>query len=372
MIGKLVQQTSDYQAFIPNDFPGSLNYTPSAPTVLADAEASLAIGKLDGLTQLVPNIDFFTLMYNRKEAALSSNIEGTQATMHDFLKAQADIKEGIPTDVTDIHRYLCALDHGFNQLDRLPLASRLIREMHSQLMSLPGDSSKMPGQFRVSQNWIGGTSLKNASFVPPPPSELNRCLKDLDNFINSHTGLPPLIRIALTHAQFETIHPFLDGNGRIGRLIITLQLCQDKLLERPIFYISAYLRRHRRTYFEKLDDYRFGSVDDWVQFFLDSVEDVAQSAIRSTKQLIDLQEKDQALVNSLLRQTTVANKLLKHLYQQPIVNVAQVAKAVGLSRQAAYGLTKKFVNCGILRPVNPEAQRGIELVHQEYVDIFLN
>ena len=373
MIGKLVQQTSDYQAFIPNDFPKALNYTPSTQTILATSQATFSIGKLDGLTQLVPNIDFFTLMYNRKEAALSSNIEGTQATMHDFLKAQAQIKENIPSDITDIHCYLRALKHGLQQLNKLPLASRLICEMHEQLMSESNNKNKKPGQFRRSQNWIGGTSPKNASFVPPPPSELNRCLKDLDNFMNRHIDpLPSLIKIALTHAQFETIHPFLDGNGRIGRLIITLQLCQNKLLEKPIFYISEYLRRYRRTYFEKLDSYRFGSIDDWVLFFLESTENVAQSVIASTKKLIVLQNKNQASISAMGRQTATANKLLQYLYQQPIINVAQAAKAIGLSRQATYGLIEKFENCKILRPMRPKVKRGIELMHEEYINIFLD
>lgn len=372
MIGKLIQQTADYRAFIPDSFPGSLDYTPSVSTSLANVGASLAIGKLDGLTQLVPNIDFFTLMYNRKEAALSSNIEGTQATMHDFLKVQAEIREGVPTDVADIHCYLQALAHGIDQLDRLPLASRLIQEMHAHLMAGPGDAGKTPGRFRTSQNWIGGISLKTASFVPPPPSELNRCLKDFDNFINDQTGpYPPLVKIALAHAQFETIHPFLDGNGRIGRLIVTLQLCNDKLLERPVFYVSEYLRRHRRTYFDKLDGYRHGLIDDWVSFFLAGVEEVARSAIASAKQLVELQLNDRGRVNALGRQSRAGVSLLEHLYQRPIVNVAQAAEATQLSRQATYGLVKKFVDCGILKPLNPESKRGVELVHQEYVDIFL-
>ncbi|MCY3804614.1 MAG: Fic family protein [Candidatus Saccharibacteria bacterium] len=371
MIGQFRKQASDYQAFIPSNFPSSLNYTPSTQTILTTSEATLYIGKLDGLTRLIPNIDFFAFMYHRKEATLSSNIEGTQATMHDFLKAEAEIKEDTPRDIIDIQRYLKALEHGFKQLPRISLTSRLICEMHALLMSGLENSHATPGQFRTSQNWIGGTNLQNASFIPPPANELNRCLKDLDNFINNQPKYQPsLIKIALTHAQFETIHPFLDGNGRIGRSMITLQLCQEKLLEQPIFYISEYLQRHRQIYFEKLDNYRFGFIDEWVQFFLDGVKDIAQSAIQSAEQLIHLQERDQALINNLGRQIATGNKLLKYLYQQPIVNIKQVAKEMQLSRQATYGLVKKFKDCGILQPVNSQSQRNIALMHKKYIDIF--
>ena len=371
MLGKFIQQPGGYQAFMPADFPAELGLELSKQTVLANDTATLALGKLDGISQLVPNIDFFTLMYGRKEAALSSNIEGTKATMHDYLKANAQITKDIPRDVEDIINYVKALNHGLQRLDDLPLASNLIKEIHNYLLpDTAQNKTKTPGSFRTSQNWIGGTQPSNADFVPPPPFELHKCLKDLDNFINTDNLYPPLIKIALTHAQFETIHPFLDGNGRIGRLVLTLQLCHDNLLERPVLYFSEYLKRHRDTYFSKLTDYRKGMINEWLQFFLGGIRETANDSINVSKQLIELHNRDHSLVHGLGRQAPSALKLLRGLYKQPVMGAAQVAAVTGLSRQASYNLIRNFLNLGILEKLNPETKYGNEFAHGAYIRLF--
>ena len=372
MIGKFLQQPEGYRAFMPAKFPQDLGFKPTTKIILANDAATLAVGKLDGLAQLVPDIDFFTLMYKAKEATLSSNIEGTKATMHDYLKAQADIARDVPKDVTDIVNYLKALKYGLKNLDRLPLASRLVLEMHARLLSEPGDSRHTPGEFRRSQNWIGGTRPETADYVPPPHTELSRCLKDFDNFINeSSLPYPPLIKIGLAHAQFETIHPFLDGNGRLGRLLITLQLCHDGLLDRPSFYISEYLKRHRQVYFQKLTEYRQGRVDGWLEFFLEGVQEVSESASSTAKKLVRLRESNYGQVHSLGRQAPSALKLLRGLYHQPVVvGATQVAEITGLTRQAAYGLLRRFVDLGILHRVDETKKQAGELIHRDYVHIF--
>lgn len=373
MIGRFIQQPQGYKAFIPAQFPQDLDFKPSTQTILANDVATLAIGKLDGLAQLVPDIDFFTLMYKAKEATLSSNIEGTKATMHDYFKAQANITHDVPKDVVDIVNYLNALKHGLNSLDDLPLSSRLILEMHAYLLAESQDRRYTPGEFRRSQNWIGGTRPETADYVPPPYAELSRCLKDFDNFINN-SDLPysALIKIGLAHAQFETIHPFLDGNGRLGRLLIILQFCQEGLLEQPSFYISEYLRRHRQVYFQKLTNYRQGKINDWLQFFLEGVKEVAESSSKTAKKLTTIRELNYESVYSLGRQAPSALKLLQGLYGQPIVNASKVAEITGLTRQASYSLIRRFENLGILNKVDVSKSRSGEFIHQEYVNIFQN
>ena len=371
MIGKFIQQPAGYQSFVPDRFPEDLGFALTTKTILANDAATLAVGKLDGLAQLVPDIDFFTLMYKAKEATLSSNIEGTKATMHDYLKAQADIVRDVPKDVTDIINYLDALKHGLENLDSLPLASRLVLEMHAKLLAEPGDSRYTPGEFRRSQNWIGGTRPETADYVPPPHTELDRCLKDFDDFINeSSLPYPPLVKIALAHAQFETIHPFLDGNGRLGRLLITLQLCHDGLLDRPSFYMSEYLKRHRQVYFQKLTEYRQGQINNWLEFFLEGVQEVSESASITAKRLVGLRESNHGLAHSLGRQAPSALKLLRGLYHQPIVSATQVAQMTNLTRQAAYGLIRRFTDLGILHKAGESKKRASEFVHRDYVRIF--
>ena len=371
MIGKFIKQTGDYKSFIPADFPDNIKFKPSDKLLLLDYEAALALGKLDGASQLVPSIVFFSLMYSLKEATLSSNIEGTKATMHDYLKVKAKINKGVADDVTDIINLLDAFDYGFEKLNDWPLASRLIKVMHSKLLSEAKDVRHRPGEFRQSQNWIGGGSPQTAIYVPPPHPELSRCLSDLDNFINQPKQLfSNTIRTGITHAQFEAIHPFLDGNGRIGRLIIVLQLCQDKVLERPILYMSEYFKRHRQIYFAKLNNYRNGDIEGWLEFFLVGLKEVAESAIATIKELMEIRENDLKTVNQLGRQATSARKLLDNLYKQPMVSVSQAAEMAGITRQAGYGLVGKMVEVGILKRISKNKASGSNFIYEKYVQVF--
>lgn len=372
-IGNFVQQPQGYKAFIPNDFPPKKPINFTSEVYLANDKATLALGKLDGVAQLIPNIDFFISTYVQKEAALSSNIEGTKATMHDALRAGIDLTDNVPDDVENIFSYIKAVNYGFDRVKDMPLTLRVIKEIHEELMRFTKEGiGKTPGEFRKTQNWINGTRPENADFVPPPPHELSRCLSDFEKFVNNPQPYPPLIHAALMHAQFETIHPFLDGNGRTGRLLVTLQLHYKGVLEYPILYLSEYFKRHRDTYFDRLADYHNkGDVERWVLFFLEGIAEVATEATEVSKKIVALREKDMTLAHSLGgKQAKTAVKLLLGLYKQPIVDVATVEKITGLSRPAANALVKKFVDIKILRQVDETDTYARQFVYAEYLILF--
>jgi Fic family protein len=375
ILGNFVQQPDGYTAFIPSDFPPEEAIVISPEVQLADSAATLALGKLDGIAQLIPDIDFFTLMYVRKEAALSSNIEGTKATMHDSLKADIKITEGVPRDVENILHYISAMKLGLDKLPKMPLSLRVVRELHGQLLDDTAEGKgKTPGEFRKSQNWIGGTRPDNADFVPPPPHELNRVLGDFEKFLNNSQPYSPLVKVALMHAQFETIHPFLDGNGRTGRLLITLKLCYDRVLEYPVLYLSEYFKRNRDVYFERLSDYHDKSdINRWLLFFLEGVKEVALEATEVSKAIVKLRESHMAKAHSLGgRQAPSAIKLLMGLYRQPIVDIATVQQITELSRPAANGLVQKFVEIGILAQTDESKTYGRQFSYDEYLNLFTN
>jgi Fic family protein len=373
ILGNFIQQSGGYRAFVPSPFPPLKPIKLSSNVVLVNDAATLALGKLDGVAQLIPDIDFFTFMYVRKEAALSSNIEGTKATMHDALKADIRITDGVPRDVENIIHYIGAMNYGRARLKDAALTSSVIREIHQKLMESTQEGiGKTPGHFRTTQNWINGTRPDNAEFVPPPPHEIGRCISDFEKFLNTEQPYPPLIQAALMHAQFETIHPFLDGNGRTGRLLITLQLCHNKVLEYPILYLSEYFKRHRDSYFERLSDYHNKSdIDRWFVFFLEGVKDVAEQALAVSKAIVKLREEDMVKVHALGgKQAPSAVRLLMELYKQPIVDVATVTKVTGLSRPASNALVQKFVDITILNQTNETVTYGREFSYSRYLDLF--
>ena len=372
-IGRLLHQAGGYKAFVPSNFPPDKTMQLSPRVQLASDAASRALGKLDGVAELIPDIDFFTYMYVRKEAALSSNIEGTMATMHDALKADIHITEGVPRDVENILHYINALNYGLERLRQMPLTSRVIREVHHRLMAGTQEGiGKTPGEFRVTQNWINGTRPDNANFVPPPPTELSRCIGDLENFINKPQPYSPLVQAALIHAQFETIHPFLDGNGRTGRLLIALELCNQGVLEHPILYLSEYFKRHRDRYFALLSDYHDkGDVENWLLFFLEGVKEVAKEATILSKAIVALRDQDMSKVYALgARQAPSAVKLLMELYKQPIIDVAAAEKVTKLSRPAANALVKRFIEIGILTQPDMTITYGRAFSYDEYLVLF--
>lgn len=372
-LGNFVQQPQGYKAFIPGDFPPKKPLIFSSQVYLANDRATLMLGKLDGMAQLIPDIGFFLSTYIQKEAALSSNIEGTKATMHDAFRANVNMSEDIPDDVENIFSYIEAIKYGFKEVNQSPLTLRVIRKLHEKLMANTREGiGKTPGEFRKTQNWIGGTRPDNADFVPPPPHELNRALGDIEKFLNIPQPYSPLIKAALLHAQFETTHPFLDGNGRTGRLLIALQLHHDKVLEYPVLYLSDYFKRHRDTYFDRLSGYHNkGEIERWVLFFLEGVTTIAEEAIQVSKKLVALRDKDMTKAYSLGgKQAKTAIKLLEGLYGSPIVDVAKVEEITGLSRPAANALVKKFVDLEILRQAETPKNYGRTFAYVEYLILF--
>jgi len=371
LIGRLIQQPGGFRAFVPEKFPPEKVSFGDPKLVKLLSEADLALGRLDGLTQGIPDLNFFMLMYMKKESALSSQIEGTQARLTDALYAETGSLAHVPADVSDILRHIKSMNAGLEMLERLPLSLRLIKETHKVLLTdARSDFFPHPGEFRKSQNWILGTSPADARFVPPPPEYVLSAMSDLEKFFYSHEEIPILIKAGLCHAQFETIHPFLDGNGRTGRLLITLFLCQQEALKKPILYLSAYFKKHRELYFELLNGYRKGHVVPWVEFFLKSIAWVAKEATQSLNKILALKERDMHRVSGLGKASKYSFMLLKHLYKLPIVNVKKIQEFTGLSREGANGLVKRLADMGLLRQSDKSKTYGRIFVYKEYLDIF--
>jgi Fic family protein len=374
-IGKLIQQPTGYKAFIPDKFPPEKPIILNPKTQQLHAKAVLMLGKLDGITQLLPDLDFFILMYIKKEAARSSEIEGTQATIVDVIKSEVEIEYRLTEDVDRILQYIKAMEYGLKRLETLPLSLRFIREIHKVLLVETADApGKTPGEFRKSQNWIGGGSPNTARFLPPPPQEMVRSLNDFEKFLYSENIYPPLIKTALAHAQFETIHPFLDGNGRTGRLLTTFYLCKLGILERPVLYLSEYFLNNRQAYYDALDEYHTegGKISTWLDFFLDGVAIIAQDAIETSKKINIIRQRDIARIQSLGRRTKTGMTVLDNLYKIPIVSVKKVEDWTELSRPQANELVKKFVEIGILVQKDKEVEYGREFWYRDYLGLFIS
>ena len=375
-IGKLVQQPTGYKAFIPDTFPPGEQITLPTKTQQLHAKAVLMLGKLDGITQLFPDLDFFIFMYIRKEATRSSEIEGTKATIVDVIKSEAEIETGrFPQDVERIIHYISAMEYGLKRLETLPLSLRFIREIHKVLIGKTVDApGKTPGEFRTSQNWIGGGSPNTAKFVPPTPSEMHRCLDDLEKFLYERDVYPPLIKAALAHAQFETIHPFLDGNGRAGRLLTTFYLCKLGILERPVLYLSEYFLNNQKAYYDSLQIYHQEDADvsGWLDFFLDGVAIIATEAIETSKKINVLRQKDVVKIQSLGRRAKTGILVLENLYKLPIVSVKKVEEWTQLSRPQANDLVKKLVELGILEQRDKDIEYGREFWYKNYLSLFIS
>ena len=335
------------------------------------SDANLLLGKLDGMAKLLPDIDFFIFMYIKKESTYSSQIEGTKARLTDALQAEVEKTPGLPDDVDDILHYINAMHDGLRQLEKLPLSLRLIKEAHQVLLTKARASYfPYPGEFRKVQNWIMGTNPADAHFVPPPPEYVMHAMSDLEKFFYSYEDIPILIKVALIHSQFETIHPFVDGNGRTGRLLITFYLCQQKILERPVLYLSEHFKKHQELYFSMLDEYRKGNISSWLKFFLKGVVTVAKEAIETSDRIIDLREKDMQKVSSLGRASKNAIVLLKNLYKLPIINVRKIQEVTNLSREASNRLVKRFIRLGLLHPKEKGKKYGRMFVYKEYLNLF--
>ncbi len=369
--GTFIAQPSGYQSFKPSKLPPVPSVKMSAALLGLLSTADRKLGRLDGITQILPNPDLFVAMYVNKEAVLSSQIEGTQASLIDVLENEPEKKDESP-HVEEIVDYVRAMNHGLSRLDEFPLSLRLIKEIHGVLLEHGRGSSKNPGEFRASQNWLGpaGCTLQNAVFVPPAIPDMIQALNDLESFFYDELPIPVLIKIALIHAQFETIHPFLDGNGRVGRLLITFWLCHEKILEKPLLYLSYYFKQNRQEYYDRLMDIRLrGNWEGWIDFFLKGVAEVSDEAISSAKQIIALKEKYTKKLYELNSNNGNYQRLLEQLFESPTFSNKRVSEALGVSFPTAMTLVNDFVQLGILKDITPNRKRDKRFRFSEYIAI---
>jgi Fic family protein len=337
--------------------------------------AHVALGRLDSVSALLPDTLLFLYMYVRKEAVLSSMIEGTQSSLSDLLLFEMHEMPGVPLDdVQEVSNYVSALYHGLELLEKgLPFSLRLIKEIHRVLLSKGRGSSQAPGEFRRSQNWIGGTRPGNASFVPPPAGDLMACLGKFEMFLHDQPeSTPALLKAALSHVQFETIHPFLDGNGRLGRLLITLLLCEQKILSKPMLYLSLYFKTHRQYYYELLNRVRIaGDWEAWLDFFADAIIDTATQAIKTAKQLLDLSEKDKEKISGIGRAAISTLKIHRILMEHPIATSGWLVEKTGITPATVNKALRHLVTLGIVRELTTKKRnrlfsyiRYIEVLNQ--------
>lgn len=352
--GRLIRQPADYRAFIPAPLPPDppLRFDAALANLLA--EAGTHLGRLDGASATLPNPDLFVAMYVRREAVLSSQIEGTQSSLDDVLAFEVNPSAGaLPGDVEEVVNYIRAMNHGLARLESLPLSLRLLREIHAELLTGVRGSDKSPGEFRLSQNWIGTgpRALQDATFIPPPPHEMMAALDHFERFLHDHGDLHPLVVCALAHAQFETIHPFLDGNGRVGRLLISFLLCHEGILHRPLLYLSHYLKRHRAEYYDRLMAVRIeGDWEGWVSFFLRGVWEVAQEAERTARRIVELRENTRRRLHAAGKSArTLA--LLDRLFVHPITDVNTAKDWLGITFAPANKMIHELIQLGLLEEI---------------------
>ncbi|WP_141324140.1 MULTISPECIES: Fic family protein [Myxococcus] len=367
--GRYVQQLRGYRAFIPSGLPPDPPIRLEGPLTSLLSEADRALGRLDGVSSILPNPDLFVAMYVRHEAVLSSQIEGTQSTLEDVLEFEMDGRGArVTKDVEEVVNYVRAMNFGLERLDSLPLSLRLLREIHARLMEGVRGSERSPGDFRTSQNWIGpqGCSLSTATFVPPPPHEMQEALANLESFLHRPSELPVLILCGLAHAQFETIHPFLDGNGRVGRLLITLLLCERRVLERPLLYLSVYLKKHRAEYYDRLTAIRSGGDwEGWLRFFLRGVAEVSASATNTARAILKLREDSRQRV----AHSAQATRLLDFLFERPVITVRATEEHLSCSYVTAASVIESMVAAGLLRETTGQKRNRLYR-YEPYLALF--
>lgn len=372
--GRYIMQPTGYRAFIPAPLP------PEPPVVINDAlqailsRADRALGRLDGSIQTLPDPDLFVFMYVRKEAVLSSQIEGTQSSLINVLEAEAKIFSlDQPGDVGEVINYVHAMNYGLKRLTTLPVSVRLIREIHERLLKGVRGAHMEPGELRRSQNWIGpaGCTLNEAAFVPPPPELVPEALSALERFLHWKEPMPILLKIGLAHAQFETIHPFLDGNGRVGRLLISFLLCEGGILHKPVLYLSHFFKRHRQEYYDHLQSVRNkGDWENWLAFFLTGVEEVAGEAVVTARRIVELRESHRRLITKHFGRVTAGGlTVLESLYSNPITSVTDVRTLTKISFPAASDLVKRLVDHGLLTEKTGHV-RNRRFSYDPYITIF--
>lgn len=373
-IGQYVRSSAvggeTYNAYIPAPLPPDPPLRMEELYPLLD-QAGTALGRLDGMSMVLPDPSLFLYMYVRKEAVLSSQIEGTQSSLSDLLLFETDEIPGVPMDdVTEVSCYVTAMNFGLERLKELPLSLRLLREIHAKLMNNARGGHKMPGEFRTSQNWIGGSRPGNARFVPPPPERLMETLDAFEKFLHDEKiKLPALIRAALAHVQFESIHPFLDGNGRLGRLLITFMLCIEGVLKAPLLYLSLYLKTNRQAYYDHLQDVRTtGDWESWIKFFLTGVIEVANQATDTAQAVLALFERDRATVAASGKSTSTVLAIHAYLQRHPVANTTRIKEACNVSLPTVLRALTALESLHIIREITGKERHKV-FVYQPYLDI---
>jgi len=373
--GRYIKQLQGYKAFIPEPLP------PKEPELIIDDElqaclsrADRSLGRLDGSIQTLPDPNLFVFMYVRKEAVLSSQIEGTQSSLYHLLKREAEVLDpDTPHDVNEVINYVRAMNRGLDLLNELPVSIRLIKEIHEQLLTRVRGQQQNPGHLRTSQNWIGSTdcTIRDAIYVPPPHDEMIRALSDWEKFLHENDNIPLLIKIGLAHAQFETIHPFLDGNGRVGRLLITFLLCEKQVLLKPVLYLSIFFKRNRQEYYELLQGTRDnGDWESWIKFFIRGVDDVARQATQTARQIVELRERHRSKIVQDFGQVAGNGLIvLEDLFKHPIISVNRIMELAGVSFAAANTLRGRLEDAGVLVEITGKA-RNRRFQYSDYVNLF--
>lgn len=371
--GYFMNANAGYKSFVPAKLPPDppLQFDAEMQTLLSLADRKL--GRLDGVTQILPNPELFVAMYVKKEAVLSSQIEGTQASFVDVLSAEYNqVDDQRRDDVSEVVNYVNAMNWGLTRLKEFPLSLRLIRNIHAKLLQNTRGSHRNPGEFRTSQNWIGpaGCTLNTATFVPPTVPDMKVALGDLEKYFYEEDYTPALVKIAFIHAQFETIHPFLDGNGRMGRLLITFWLCQQEILSKPLLYLSYYFKENRIEYYDRLMDVRKkGDWENWVKFFLKGVAEVADEATSSASAILKLKEEYTKKLYEKESGNGNYQKLLDILFEMPFVKRMDVAELLGVSNPTAGNIIDTFCQMGMLVDCDPDRSRNKMYAFRKYIEI---
>jgi Fic family protein len=355
------RKPGDYRFFQPERINHSYHFDQADLLPLLES-ANLKLGELNGYAELVPDVDHFIRLHVLKEATVSSRIEGTQTRMEEALLKEAEVDPEKKDDWKEVNNYITAMNQCIGKLHKLPLSTRLLKDAHKILLQSVRGKHKVPGEFRVSQNWIGGSSPQDAFFVPPPHHEVDGLMGDLENFLhNPNTGLPHVIKIAIGHYQFETIHPFLDGNGRIGRLMIPLYLLQAGVLKRPVLYISDFFERNRAAYYDRLTGVRAeNDLKSWLVFFLTGLTETAGKSVKGLRKILDLKKDcEEKRIRQLGKKMPQAHALLNHLFKEPLIRPLEVAKVTGLSAVSAYKLLDDFEELKILREMTGNKRNRI-------------
>ena len=359
-----------YKSFTPSTINHTLVWDdPQINTMLENA--TRALGELNAFTMIVPNVDIFIQMHITKEANTSSKIEGTKTEIDEVIVTKEQIDPEKRDDWEEVRNYIKAINYGIDELKRLPISNRLIRNIHAILLDSVRGKNKQPGEFRKSQNWIGGSNLTNAYFIPPHHSEIEELMSDFENFLhNEDIFVPHLIKIAIAHYQFETIHPFLDGNGRIGRVLITLYLVSNGLLKKPSLYLSDFIEKHKSVYYEKLSNAReLNDLTGWIKFFLEGIISTANSGVETFQKILALKMEMDREILDFGKKAHNAGKLIEFLYQKPIVSVSEVIKVLEVSKQTANVLIKEFETRGILIEVTGY-KRNKNYAFKRYLEIY--